>query len=174
MAASEFSTIHDILADKQHNTNADVVDIDRSLLRLVVFCLDGNWFALPGDKVRELLAEHTVSHLPGCPASLEGVINVRGDIESVISLRTLFQFEPLADPTTKILIVETEAMRSGVRVDTVEDIVAVPEEKIKKAPSTLPGHMAPIVTGVVELDNFTVTILDIEKMFADYRDGLQG
>ena len=172
--ASEFSTINEILTEKQHNTNGDVIDVEQSTIRLVLFSLDHNWYAFPAACVKELLAEHSVSYIPRCPPSLEGVINVRGDIESVISLRTLFHFEPLSDKSTKILIIETDSMRSGVRVDAVEEIIAVPEDKVKEAPSTLPEHMDPIVTGIVEINDLTVTILDIDKLFSNYRDGLQG
>lgn len=172
---SEISSINDILSAKQHNTNADVVDVDETLVKLVVFTLDKNWYAFPSENIKEVLSDIPVSVLPGCPASLEGVINVRGDIESVISLRSLLNYGSLTDTAnSRILIGATEAMRSGIRVDTVEEIIAFSQTNIKAPPSTLPTHMVPIVTGAIQLKNHTVTILDLEKMFENYRDGLQG
>ena len=60
-----------------------------AMVKLVVFTLDGEWFAFEGNKIKELLPDCTAFFLPGCPTSLEGVINVRGSIESVINLRSV-------------------------------------------------------------------------------------
>lgn len=172
---AEISSIEDVLIAKQHNTNADIVDVDQALIKMVVFTIDGNWFAFHSEFIKEVLSDMQVSPLPGCPASLEGVINVRGDIESVISLRSVLNFEPLAhQANTRILIGATDGMRSGIRVDTVEEIIALPESKIQTAPSTLPAHMTAIVDGVFKLKDNTVTVLDMQQMFKNYRDALMG
>jgi len=173
MADTEMQTLDDVLLAKEHNTNADIVDIGQTMIKLVIFTLDENWYAFLGKNVKEVLSDIAVSALPGCPLSLEGVINVRGDIESVISLRHLFQYPPIENmDKTRILLGSSEAMRSGIRVDTVEEILSITEDSIVEPPATLPPYMAPIVSGVIQLNDQTVTILDLDKIFNNYHDGL--
>ena len=97
-----------------------MVNVDEEVTKLVVFTLGGDWFAFHGDKVREILTDNTVFFLPGCPASLEGVINVRGDIESVVLLRTVFGYSAAVDASSRILLGHGKSMRSGIRVDSVD------------------------------------------------------
>lgn len=171
----EINSVENILSAKQYNTNADVIDVDQTSVKLVVFTLAGNWFAFESENIKEILSDMAISALPGCPASLEGVINVRGDIESVISLRKILHIEPMATTVnSRILIGATESMRSGIRVDTVEEIITLSEKLIQSAPATLPDYMNDIVTGVFTLKKHTVTVLDLSHMFKSYHDALMG
>ena len=61
-----------------------IVNVDEPLVKLVIFALGNEHFAFQGDCIHEILTKVDVFFVPGCPPSLEGVINVRGDIESVI------------------------------------------------------------------------------------------
>ena len=82
------TSLDDILSQR-HDAQRAVVNVDEPQLKLVVFALGGQWFAFHGSSVREILAQPTVHFVPGCPSSLEGVIHVRGDIESVLRLHEL-------------------------------------------------------------------------------------
>ena len=62
----------------------EIVNIDEPLVKLVIFALGDDQFAFLGEGIHEILTKVDVFFVPGCPPSLEGVINVRGDIESVI------------------------------------------------------------------------------------------
>lgn len=162
-----------ILALRQGGAG-DVVDVDEPTVKLVVVSLDDQWFAFYGEKIREILADCPVYFLPGCPPSLEGVINVRGDIESVIRLRALLGFaEPPAGTPSRILLGQSAAMRSGIRVDRVEEVLDVLESSIQEPPHTIPEHLRPLVRGIVTFGGHLIHLLDLDQLFADYRAGLR-
>ena len=95
-----------------------------------------------------MLADCPVFFLPGCPPSLEGVINVRGDIELVVRLRALLGL-PEAAPgqASRIVLGQASAMRSGIRVDRVEDVVDVSKAPSRRRPTPFPNICAPSCWG---------------------------
>ncbi|OAN53951.1 chemotaxis protein [Paramagnetospirillum marisnigri] len=150
-----------------------IVNVDEPQLKLVVFTLDGDWFAFLGDKVREVLPDSPVFYLPGCPGSLEGVINVRGDIDSVVNLRAVMGYAPaLTQDNSRILLCLGADMRSGVRVDSVEEVMDIPQSRLLAPPHTIAENRRPMVLGIVEFGGHLVTLLDLERIFTDYRAGL--
>jgi len=154
--------------------DAAVVNVDEPMVKLVVVSLGDLWFAFHGEKIREVLADCPVYFLPGCPDSLEGVINVRGDIETVVRLRPLLGLaEPPAGISSRILLGQTAAMRSGIRVDRVEEVLDVLESAIQTPPHTIPEHLRPLVLGIVTFRDHLVHLLDLDRLFADYRAGLR-
>lgn len=154
---------------------ARVADIDEPRIKLLVLTLAGEPFAIRGEFVREVLPDHPVFFVPGCPPSLEGVINLRDEIETVIDLRRLLGLPPPPNlGETRILLVATAAMQSGVRVDRVDDVTDVVESAILPPPATLAAERKTVVKGVVRIGTQMATLLDIERLFQDYLDGRIG
>ena len=150
-----------------------IVNVDEPLVKLVIFALGNEHFAFQGDCIHEILTKVDVFFVPGCPPSLEGVINVRGDIESVIRPHDLLHLPVSgAENTSSILLGSGNGIRSGIRVDRVVDVVDVPQSAIRPAPTTLPEHLRTLVLGMLRFQEKTVAVLDLEKMFADYARGL--
>ena len=158
---------------QRREANREIVNVDEPTVKLVIFELNGDWFAFYGEKIREILSQVDVFFVPGCPTSLEGVINVRGDIESVISLHELLQLPESADmSSSSYLLGRGAGMSSTIRVDNVVDVVDVLLSNIHKPPTTLPEHLRVIVSGLLLFKEKTVTVLDLDRIFADYSHGL--
>lgn len=157
---------------QQRQADGQIVDVDGPLVKLVVFALGEHWFAFQGQQIREILAPTEVFFVPGCPPSLEGVINVRGDIESVIRLHGLLQLADEGRHDGVILLGHAGGIGSGIRVDRVIDVIDVPQSRILAAPATLPEHLRTRVLGVLALPQQLVPLLDLEALFADYERGL--
>lgn len=158
--------------DQKRVAAAQSLNIDEPTIKLVIFVLGDDWFAFQGEAIKEVLADNTVYFLPGCPASLEGVINVRGDIESVIRLRAILRLpEKPAGQGSRILLGQGATMRSGIRVDRVEEVMDVPQSAIQTAPHTMAEHLKPIVTGILTFRDQMVTVLNLDRIFEDYRAG---
>jgi len=160
----------------RREANQDIVNVDEPLVKLVVFELSGERFAFHGERIREILAHTEVFFVPGCPASLEGVINVRGDIESVIRPHEMLQLPDHAAPepgrASSILLGQGGGIRSGIRVDRVIDVMDVLHSDIQPPPASLPEHMRSLVLGVLRVGGQAVALLDLDRMFADYARGL--
>ncbi len=167
------ATLDDILAHRQ-KTVGEVVNVDAPSVKLVFFSLGEQWYAFHGEKISEVLADSEVFFLPGCPASMEGVINVRGDIESVIRLRAVLGLpDEEASGSSRILLGQSHTMHSGLRVDRVEEVIDVLEDSIQPPPHTIPEHLRAIVLGIVTFRSHLVHVLDLERIFEDYQTGLR-
>ena len=162
----------DQVLTKHHKDNA-IVDVDEPTVKLVVFALGNDWFAFHGNHIREILAQVDVFFVPGCPPSIEGVINVRGDIESVIRPRELLGLPDSGAYTcSSVLLGRGGGVSSGVRVDRVIDVIDAPQSSVQPPPATLPERMRLLALGVVHFQEHLVIVLNIETMFAEFSRGL--
>lgn len=165
-------TLDQVLTQRRE-ANQEIVNVDEPAAKLVIFRLHEDWFAFYGNKIREILSQVEVFFVPGCPASLEGVINVRGDIESVIALHELLRLpQSAAARASSVLLGSGGGMTSGIRVDQVIDVVDVPQSSIHAPPANLPEHLRPLVCGVLRFKEKPVAVLDLDRIFSDYGNGL--
>lgn len=149
-----------------------VIDVNEEPTKLVVFALGRQFYAFLGSSVAEILAARKIFAVPGCPPSLVGVINVRGEIESVIRLHELLGIAVDAtDTSTPILLGRGHTLRSGILVDRVVDVIDVLASNILPPPSTLSAHVKPLVSGAIELHGETVTLLDMDQALSHYAAG---
>lgn len=166
------TTLDQVLSQRRE-ARQDIVNVDEPAVKLVIFALGEQHFAFHGEHIREILAQADVFFIPGSPASLEGVINVRGDIESVIRPHEMLHLPENIDlRTSSILLGRGGGMSSGIRVDRMVDVVDLPQSSIQPPPATLPEHMRALVLGVLKFQEQPVAVLDLDKMFSDYARGL--
>ncbi len=154
----------------------DLVDVNEAVIKLVIFRLGKQYFAFPGAKIIEVIpGDAKVYYLPGMPATVEGVMNVRGDIESVIHLHKLLQLSGEAAKTnlagSTILLGKGEAMHSGLRVEQLLDVIDIPESQLKPPPEALPEHLQPFVTSLLSFNGLAVTVLDLDAVFTAWLAG---
>lgn len=164
--------------DEALATNDDaktVVDVDEPTQQLVLFRLNDQGFALPGSAVSEILpSDQPVYYVPGLPTSTEGVLHLRGKIESVISLHQLLGL-PTPEGTSKgmILLVRAAGMTSGVRIEQLDDVCEVTQSLLQAPPETLPGTLRPYVSALWQVDERqALAVLDPEALFDAYQQGL--
>lgn len=166
-------TTLDQVLTQRHESRREIVNVDEPAVKLVIFELAGQRFAFHGERIREILAQADVFFVPGCPASMEGVINVRGDIESVIRPHDMLHLpEGTLERGSSILLGRSSSMSSGIRVDRVVDVADVPQSSIQPPPATVPEHMRALVLGVLQFQDQPVAVLDLERLFTDYARGL--
>ena len=158
---------------QRREAHKEIINVDEPAVKLVIFALGDEYFAFQGACIHEILAQTDVFFVPGCPSSLEGVINVRGDIESVIRPHELLHLPDTgSEPSSSILLGSGGGIRGGIPVDRVVDVVDVPQSTIQPASATLPEHLRTLVLGMLRFREKTVALLDLNKMFADYARGL--
>ena len=86
----------------------------------------GEQYALPVDNVLEVAEYGEVSPLPGAPASVLGVRNVRGNVLAVLDLAKVFAIERAGSPE-RIAIVELDGRKAGLAVDSVIGVEHLPD-----------------------------------------------
>lgn len=150
---------------RKRRSRETTVDVEVELVKIVIFMLQDGLYALPGADVKEILPSMDISPVPGAPAFIPGVINNRGDIESVINLN---EFLGLPDSertaASRIAMVSKAALRTGILVDAVLDVVDVPLNSVKPPLSTLENALKELVTGEIFYNNRTVVMLDIDRL----------
>lgn len=152
-----------------------IVNVDVPMAKMVVFEIGGESFALRGAAVTEILPYTRVFHVPGCPEVIEGAINVRGDIESVIRLGALLGMQDCPpERHTSILLVHGAGMRSGLRVARIVDVVDVPETAIAPTLATVPDRVKPVAGGTVLHRDRATTVLEADLLFKGFHDGGEG
>lgn len=142
------------------------VDVEEKKVKVVIFSLHQEFYAFYGEHIKEILPLMTIYYVPGFPDFIAGVINNRGEIESVV---TINRFLDLSDSqrghNCRIALAEKDGIRSGILVDSIEDVLDTPVSGIRPPLDTLATSIKEFVTGEFIHRGKPVTILDIGKIF---------
>lgn len=166
------SSLDALLAARRQHENK-IVEVDELPVKLVIFQLADSFFALPGLSVKEVLGPDTrVSFVPGMHAAVEGVINLRGDIESVLSLNQLLQLptpESTQQGRSAILLCQGGGMTTGIRIDCLHDVADIAPSQLKPAPESLPEHLHAYVTALLTHNGWTIAVLDLDLLLQGWQ-----
>ena len=157
-----------ILAEvKKRREDSRIIEVEEEKAELVIFRLGEDYYAFFGKDVKEILPYEPVTFVPGCPEYIIGIINVRGDIESVIDIHLLMGLSATGvTKKSRIIIGSKESVRSGILVDSVEDVISVPVSSLKRPISTMDKAVKDFSLGGETIyENRYVTILDMGKLF---------
>ena len=103
--------------------------------------------------------------MPDAPEYIEGVINLRGKIVSVIDLRKRFGEKQAAiSRKNRILVVETAGRLTGLIVDSASDVLKIPAEDVEPPPAVFQEGGLNCVTGLGKYKNRLIILLDINKL----------
>ncbi len=151
---------------KKRKRTKEVIDIEEERVKVVIFTCGVNLYAFYGSDIREILPSCEISWVPSLPDYLPGLINVRGDIESVIDLRH-FLGEEKDDRGKRLIAMAVRGdFHSGVMIESIEDVVDVPLSTIHPPLATLNGTARDLVIGEIEYGGKTISLLDIGKLAA--------
>lgn len=111
-----------------------------------------------------------ISPVPRTLPYIKGVANLRGTITPIIDLRERVGLGPIESETAdnrRIVVVEIDAIKVGMIVDSVEDVVSVDESGIEEAPAVVGGLRAVYLSGVARVNNRILVLLNLEKILSD-------
>lgn len=150
------------VATIMEEVEAEEVEQDQYL----IFACASQEFGIQGMRVQEISAPLGITKIPGTPAHLEGIGNLRGLLVSVIDFRTKFGFPPKArDEDTRIVLAEYEGHPIGITVDSVEEVIRIPDEKVQKLPEGIEASVSrELITGVGLLDDRMIILLNVDKV----------
>ncbi len=142
---------------------AESIAIQPKTVQLVIIVLNARYYAFYGRLIQEILPVSEITSVPGMPTYLLGIMNVRGEIESVLDLRLLLGM-PAALPTkrSRILMGEIDGLRSGILVDAVEDILELPARQLRPVAS---ASRATCLAGEAEYQGQPLQLLDLAQLF---------
>jgi len=136
-------------------------------LEIVEFMLAHEKYGVETSFVREIHPLTNLTPLPCTPAFVLGVVNLRGEIVSVIDVKRLFELpEKGLTDLNKVVVLQSEAMRFGVLADAVLGVRRVPVAEIQPSLPTLTGIREQYLKGV---SAERTIVLDAEKLLGDER-----
>lgn len=125
------------------------------------FWIGPHQFGLEVQSVREILTGVVPTAVPRADGAVAGILNLRGQIVTVVDLATRLQLEADGDADADIfLVVEGAAPVFAIRVDRVGDVVDLAATPPETAPPTLPEAVADAIVGVSSLPDSLLQILD--------------
>ena len=141
----------------------------KRLRKLVTFSLDDRAFALYVSAVQRVIRVVEVTTLPKAPEIVVGIINMQGQVIPVFDIRMRFQLPAREMQLGDQLIMASTTKRTvALLVDSVGDVIEIPEEKIIAAEQIL--SELEYVEGVVKTDGGMVLIHDLEKFLSRHEE----
>jgi purine-binding chemotaxis protein CheW len=134
-------------------------------LHIVGFRVGAETFGVPIKCVHEIVRVPQITNVPDSPEFVEGVINLRGKIVSVVDLRKRFG-ETNIDPHKKnrVIVVESEGKLVGLIVDAASEVLRIPNSDIEPPPSVLQNSESSYVTGVGKFQNRLIILVDLKRV----------
>ncbi|RMG74854.1 MAG: purine-binding chemotaxis protein CheW [Nitrospirae bacterium] len=135
-------------------------------MRFLLFQIRDEYFALDVYKIVEIINPQRYHHVYDLPGFIEGLINLRGELIPVVSLRKRFDIKEKS-AHSRIIIVRIEDEKVGLEVDEVLEIVNIEEDRLSKPSRLFRGFRAEFIDSVVELDRERVAIvLNLDRVLS--------
>jgi purine-binding chemotaxis protein CheW len=138
------------------------------VLQWVIFRLDNETYGINVMQVQEILRYTEIAPVPGAPPYVLGIINLRGNVVTVIDTRLRFGLsETETSDQTRIVIIETENQVVGILVDAVAEVVYLRQSEIETTPNVGNEETAKFIQGVCHKNEELLILVDLEKMMSD-------
>ncbi|SFG35738.1 two-component system, chemotaxis family, response regulator CheV [Halobacillus alkaliphilus] len=136
-------------------------------LEIVEFGIGSNRFGINVIKVKEILNPQPITHIPHSHPSVEGIIEIRGDVVPVVDTAHALGLDPSAHPAqNKFILAEFNQMKIVFHVHTVTQIHRISWEQMEK-PDKMYQGLETKITGIVKMEGGMLLLLDFEKVAAD-------
>jgi purine-binding chemotaxis protein CheW len=137
---------------------------------IVGFQVGRETYGVPITSLHEIVRVPEITAVPDAPAYMEGVINLRGKIVTVVDLRKRFgKPAPEWNRRTRILVVEYRGRLSGMIVDSASEVLKIPESEIEPAPAMMQEGGLDCITGLGKHNGRLIILLDVSKLL-EFRD----
>ena len=138
------------------------------ILQRVTFRLDNESYGINVMQVQEVLRHTEIAPVPGAPSYVLGIINLRGNVVTVIDTRQRFGLSPAPiTDNTRIVIIEADKQVVGILVDSVAEVLYLRQSEIETAPNVGTDESAKFIQGVCNKNNELLILVDLEKMMTE-------
>ncbi|MBV4484238.1 chemotaxis protein CheW [Pseudomonas sp. SWRI153] len=138
------------------------------ILQWVTFKLDNETYGINVMRVQEVLRYTEIAPVPGAPSYVLGIINLRGNVVTVIDTRQRFGLTTgeISD-NTRIVIIEADKQVVGIMVDSVAEVVYLRQSEIETAPNVGNEESAKFIQGVCNKNNELLILVELDKMMSE-------
>ncbi|NVJ60308.1 MAG: chemotaxis protein CheW [Gammaproteobacteria bacterium] len=138
---------------------------DDQVLQWVTFRLASETYGINVMKVQEVLRYTEIAPVPGAPGYVLGIINLRGNVVTVIDTCQRFGLPPIdVSDSTRIVIIEANQQVIGILVDAVAEVVYLRASEIELAPNVGNEESAKFIQGVSHKNGELLILVDLNKL----------
>lgn len=141
---------------------------DNPVMRWVTFRLDKEKYCVNVMQVQEVLRITEIAPVPGAPSFVLGIINLRGNVVTVVDTRRRFGLVPKDnDDASRIVIIEVNSNVIGMLVDSVADVVDLRKSDIETAPNVGTDESSKYIQGVASREGELLIVIDLNKFLSE-------
>ena len=138
------------------------------ILQWGTFTLDNETYGINVMRVQDVIRYTEIAPVPGAPSYVLGIINLRGNVVTVIDTRQRFGLmnAEISD-NTRIVIIEADKQVVGIMVDSVAEVVYLRQSEIETAPNVGNEESAKFIQGVCNKNNELLILVELDKMMSE-------
>jgi purine-binding chemotaxis protein CheW len=138
------------------------------VIQWVTFRLDNEVYGIDVMQVQEVLRVSEIAPVPGAPNYVLGIINLRGNVVTVIDTRIRFGLsQNEIDDSSRIVIIESDGNVVGVLVDSVAEVVDLKRSEIESSPNVGNDESSRYIQGVATVNEQLLILVDINKLLSE-------
>lgn len=130
-------------------------------MQVVVFKLNDEQFAVEAAKVQSINDMMEITKVPKSAGYIKGLINLRGNIISLLDINLLLDIEKGEGSQENIIILNLQEESVGVTVDQVDEVLEIEEDLVEKVET---DRKKTYIKGVINFKDRIVTLIDIGKL----------
>lgn len=154
------------MADKDEMMQWEEEDTQKG--RYLTFSLGDESYGIEIRHVREIIGIQPITEVPELPDYVKGIINLRGNIIPVIDIRLRFRKEPREyNDRTCVIVVDIRSISAGLIVDSVSEVLSIPEQDIVEPPKMSKASGGQYVSHIGKVGTEVKLLLDCEKFLTD-------
>jgi purine-binding chemotaxis protein CheW len=135
--------------------------------RFLTFLLDKETYGIEIRCVTEIVGTQAITEMPEMPDYIKGIINLRGLIIPLLDVRLRFGKESRAyDDRTCVIVINLSEVSVGLIVDSVSEVLTIPEGNIVEVPTVSSGLKSSFVKNIGKLESGVVLLLDCGKLLS--------
>ena len=136
-----------------------------AVIQFVTFILKDEIYGINVMQVQEVLRVTEIAPVPGAPPYVLGIINLRGNVVTVIDTRGRFGLPSAElDDSSRIIVIESEKQVVGILVDAVAEVVELRSNEIDAAPNVGNEESSRYILGVATRENSLLILVDLNKL----------
>jgi len=136
--------------------------------RYLTFLIGDEVYGIEIRYVMEIIGIQAITELPEMPEYIKGIINLRGNIIPLLDVRLRFGKEPRKyDDRTCVIVIDVLDVRIGLIVDSVSEVITIPDEDISELPKMGLGPGSRYLKNVGKVGDDVKLLIDCEKLLTE-------
>lgn len=133
--------------------------------QLVTFSLGSEEFGVDIMRVQEIIRIPPITRVPKAPSYIEGVINLRGNVIPVVSLRNRFGMDRVEETDlSRIIVLQVQNKVFGITVDAVTEVLRLDKDAIEPPPPVALGMDSHFILGVGKINERLLILLNLDQI----------